>query len=62
MVIVERLNREIVSAASASDIRARFEPDGLAPLRLSREAFAKFAREDGALWERIIRSLNIQPE
>jgi tripartite-type tricarboxylate transporter receptor subunit TctC len=60
--IVDRLNREIVNAASASDIRARFEPDGLSPLRLTREEFAKFVREDGALWERIIKTLNIQPE
>lgn len=60
--IVERLNREIVNAASGNEIRARFEPDGLSALRLSREEFAKFVRDDAAPWERIVKALNIQIE
>ena len=39
-----------------------FEPEGLSPMDLSREAFAKFVREDAAPWERIVKALNIKIE
>ena len=60
--VVDRLNREIVAIAASADIRKQFEPEGLSPMDLSREAFAKFVREDAAPWERIVKALNIKIE
>ncbi|MFM9969953.1 MAG: Bug family tripartite tricarboxylate transporter substrate binding protein [Burkholderiales bacterium] len=58
--VVDRLNREIVKIATSAEIRAHFDPEGLSPLDLSREAFAKFVREDAAPWERIVKALGIK--
>ncbi len=60
--VVDRLNREIVTIASSAEIRAHFDPEGLSPLDLSREAFAKFVRDDAAPWERIVKALGIKAE
>ena len=58
--VVDRLNREIVRIAGSSDIRARFAPEGLSPLDLTRVEFAKFVRDDAAPWKNIVKALNIQ--
>jgi tripartite-type tricarboxylate transporter receptor subunit TctC len=58
--VVDRLNREIVKIATSPEIRVHFEPEGLSPLDLSREAFGKFVRDDAAPWERIVKALGIK--
>lgn len=58
--VVDRLNREIVTIASSAEIRGHFDPEGLSPMDLSREAFAKFVREDAAPWEKIVKALGIK--
>jgi len=60
--VVDRLNREIVAIASSAEIRAHFEPEGLSPMDLSREAFARFVRDDAAPWERIVKALGIKAD
>ncbi len=60
--IVDRLNREVLSAVGSKEFQAVALRDGLKVVPYSPEQFAAFIKQDAGVWERTLKSLNIQIE
>jgi len=60
MEIVERLNREVLSAMATSEVQLVVKRDGLNAPKWSPKEFAEFIERDTAAWAAIVKKLNIQ--
>lgn len=60
--IVDRLNREVLNAVRSKEFQAVAVRDGLQVVPYTPEQFADFIKKDAAVWERTLKSLNIQIE
>ena len=60
--IIDRLNRAIIAALRADDVRGKLEPAGLEVVGSTSAEFASVIRRDLALRGELIRSRGIQPE
>lgn len=58
--IVDRLNREVLDAVRSQEFQVVAVRDGLKVVPYSPEQFAAFIKRDAAVWERTLKSLNIQ--
>lgn len=58
--IVDRLNREVLDAVRSKEFQVVAVRDGLKVVPYSPEQFADFIKQDAAVWERTLKSLNIQ--
>ena len=52
--IVEKLNREVLSATSTPEIQARFRRDGFIAQPMTAAEFTKFVAEENARWKIVI--------
>jgi tripartite-type tricarboxylate transporter receptor subunit TctC len=52
--VVDRINREVVSATSTPEIQARFRRDGFIAQRMTAAEFTKFVAEENARWKIVI--------
>jgi tripartite-type tricarboxylate transporter receptor subunit TctC len=60
--IIERLHREIVAALGDSVISKRLAALGLEPIGDTPAHFARYLREEGAKWGKVVRTAGIRPE
>jgi tripartite-type tricarboxylate transporter receptor subunit TctC len=60
--VVDRLQRDSVTALGAADLRERFSAGGLEPLTSTPEEFAAYLRAEIAKWGRIIRDNNLRAD
>ena len=60
--VIERLNRELVRAFNAPDVRETTTMTGSEVLAGSPEAFAAFIRNEIVKWGRIIKEAGIKPQ
>jgi tripartite-type tricarboxylate transporter receptor subunit TctC len=58
--LVAQLNEAITRAVAAPDVRERLTAEGGTPMRMAPEDFASFIKQNMALWEEIIRPLDLQ--
>jgi tripartite-type tricarboxylate transporter receptor subunit TctC len=57
--ILGRLNRELVSVLSSSDVRAQLENHGLEPMPGTSEELAKYLEREYATWGRVVKEAKI---
>jgi tripartite-type tricarboxylate transporter receptor subunit TctC len=57
--ILGRLNRELVSVLSSSDVRAQLENHGLEPMPGTSEELAKYIEREYATWGRVVKEAKI---
>ncbi len=60
--VIDLLNREVNTIMSSTDIRTRFEADGLAVPRNSPLEFADYVRAEALKFDKLIREANIKIE
>jgi tripartite-type tricarboxylate transporter receptor subunit TctC len=60
--IVAKLNGEMVKALNAPDVRARFEPAGLAVLAGSPEQFSTLVKATFEQRAKLVKAAGVQPE
>lgn len=60
--IIERLNKETITALRTSQNRDRLAADGAEVVGSSPEAFAAFYRSELAKWAQVVRNAGIKPE
>jgi tripartite-type tricarboxylate transporter receptor subunit TctC len=60
--IVDKLYQDTARALQATDIRARFEQLGMAPVGNPPDAFARAIKEESVHWARIVRERKLQVE
>jgi tripartite-type tricarboxylate transporter receptor subunit TctC len=60
--ILARLHKEIVSVMSTTDIRERFEKEGMAVIAGSPQEFGTYIRAETEKWAGIVKRAGIQPE
>lgn len=58
--ILNRLSAEVVRAAKASELRAKFEEAGMNLTATSREAFARGMQSDLARWDCVVKATGFQ--
>ena len=61
-LIVERLNREILTALQIAAVRDRFKEMGIEPVGSTPEEFASHIHAETAKWTRVVKAAGIQPE
>ena len=57
--ILDRLNRELVSVLSSSDVRAQLENHGLEPMPGTSEELAKYIQREYETWGRVVKEAKI---
>ncbi len=60
--IVRQLQREIVKAVSAEDVRSQFAAMGADPVGGTPEEFAAVVQRDLAKWAKVARDVNLQKQ
>lgn len=60
--VIERLNKEIVKALSAPDVKEGFLQRGLNPVGSTPEQFEAFIRNEMAKWSKVIKDAGIKAE
>jgi tripartite-type tricarboxylate transporter receptor subunit TctC len=60
--VVESLNREIVKALAASDVREALQALGLEPVGSTPQAFGTFIQTELRKWAQVSRDAGIKPE
>jgi len=60
--IIERLHREIVAALGDPTISKRLAAQGLEPIGDTPAHFARYLRDEGAKWGKVVRTAGIRPE
>jgi tripartite-type tricarboxylate transporter receptor subunit TctC len=58
--VVQRLNREVVKALEAAEVRERLQAQGAEPMPGSPEAFASFMREEMAKWAPVVKQAGVK--
>ena len=58
--IVDKLNAAISKIVGQTDVKQAWSKQGAVPLVMTPDAFDKYARDDIAKWERVIRTANIK--
>ncbi|MDB5892208.1 MAG: tripartite tricarboxylate transporter substrate binding protein [Polaromonas sp.] len=58
--VVDKLNDAVSKVTAAPETRQSWARQGAAPLVMTPEAFDKYAREDIAKWEKVIKTANIK--
>jgi tripartite-type tricarboxylate transporter receptor subunit TctC len=58
-VIVSRLNKEIVKAIEAPDVRERFLSQGLTPVTTTPQEFADLIKSDRPKWARVAKAAGL---
>jgi tripartite-type tricarboxylate transporter receptor subunit TctC len=59
--VVERLNRDTVAAIRKPDMQQRIMDAGAEPVGSSAADFARFVRDEGAKWGKVIRATGLKP-
>lgn len=57
--VVERLNKDLVTALKDPGIRAKLEDLGIQPMSMTPQQFAEFTRSEQKLWAGVIKAANI---
>jgi tripartite-type tricarboxylate transporter receptor subunit TctC len=57
--IVDRLNREIIKVLNSPETIEIFKKEGLEPMHNTPEEFAKYIKDQIALWRPVIQQANI---
>ncbi|NML17316.1 Bug family tripartite tricarboxylate transporter substrate binding protein [Azohydromonas caseinilytica] len=57
--LVERLNRDLVTALHHGDTRTKLEELGIQPMPMTSQQFADFVRSEQKLWAGVIKTANI---
>ena len=57
--VVERLNKDLVTALKDPGIRAKLEELGIQPMSMTPQQFAEFTRSEQKLWAGVIKAANI---
>jgi tripartite-type tricarboxylate transporter receptor subunit TctC len=60
--VIARLNRNIVAALAAPEIRERMAAEGIEPAGSTPEQFSAIIKSDIAKWTRVVREAKIKPE
>jgi tripartite-type tricarboxylate transporter receptor subunit TctC len=60
--VLDKLNREVLKAMAAEDVKSRFAELGAEPAASTRDEFNEFLKAEVAQWSRIVKQANIQPE
>ena len=60
--IVERLNREIVKALDAPEVKKRMAQEGMDVVAMDAPAFAKFVEDELARWTPMVKASGAKPE
>jgi tripartite-type tricarboxylate transporter receptor subunit TctC len=58
--IIEKLNREVVKALEAPDVRERLQAQGAEPMAGTPEAFASFMQEEMARWAPVVKQAGVK--
>ncbi|MFC5521806.1 Bug family tripartite tricarboxylate transporter substrate binding protein [Polaromonas jejuensis] len=58
--VVERLNKDLVTALKDPGIRAKLEELGIQPMSMTPQQFAEFTRSEQKLWAGVIKAANIR--
>jgi tripartite-type tricarboxylate transporter receptor subunit TctC len=57
--IVQKTGEALVAIANMDDVKEQLAAQGLSPIGLGPEAFAKFQRDESARWGKVIKAANI---
>ena len=60
--MIERLNKELVAALGADDLRARLASEGATPLPDTPEDYAAAIDREETRWGAVVRKLNLKVE
>ncbi len=60
--VVEKLNKEIVIALKAQDLRDAFEAEGIEAVSSSPEELASYIDKEIAKWSKVVKQAGLQPE
>jgi len=60
MPIIQRLNREVVKALDAPEVRERLQAQGAEPMPGTPQAFASFMQEEMAKWAPVVKQAGIK--
>jgi tripartite-type tricarboxylate transporter receptor subunit TctC len=60
--IVAKLNAEITKIVGRPEVRAEWAKQGAAPMAMTPDEFARYAADDVAKWERIVKISGAKPD